>query len=68
MSRSPKPKFDESPTGSQDTPASATDVWVNTRSGAYWKPGTQYYGKTKQGKYMSEADAIKAGFHAAGGQ
>ncbi|MBC7806038.1 MAG: DNA/RNA non-specific endonuclease [Akkermansiaceae bacterium] len=50
------------------TPTSATDVWVNTRSGAYWKPGTQYYGKTKQGKYMREADAIKAGHHAAGGQ
>lgn len=51
-----------------DTPTRATDVWVNTRSGAYWKPGTQFYGKTKQGKYMSEADALKAGYHAAGGQ
>jgi DNA/RNA endonuclease G (NUC1) len=43
-------------------------VWVNTKSGAYWRPGTRYYGKTKQGKYMSEVDAIKAGYHAAGGQ
>lgn len=50
------------------TPTNANDVWVNTRSGAYWRPGTQFYGKTKQGKYMREADAIKAGYHAAGGQ
>jgi len=35
-------------------------VWVNTESG---KPGTRWYGKTKQGKYMTEADAIKAGYH-----
>ena len=46
----------------------AGKVWVNTRSGAYWTEGTEYYGKTKQGKYMSEADAIKAGYHAAGGK
>src|SRR6267154_3591512 len=36
--------------------------WVNTESG---KPGTRWYGKTKQGKYMTEADAIKAGYHPA---
>ena len=40
-------------------------VWVNSDSGVYHKPGTRWYGKTKQGKYMTEADAIKAGYHAA---
>ena len=37
-------------------------VWVNTASHVYHKPGTRYYGKTKHGKYMLEADAIKAGY------
>lgn len=40
-------------------------VWVNLDSGVYHYPGTRYYGKTKTGKYLSEADAIKAGYHAA---
>src|SRR5579859_336231 len=40
-------------------------VWVNTASGIYHKPGTRWYGKTKKGKYMLEADAIKAGYKAA---
>jgi cytoskeletal protein RodZ len=53
---------------SQQTPPANSSgmVWVNTDSGIYHKPGTRYYGKTKQGKYMTEADAIKAGYRAAG--
>ena len=35
-------------------------VWVNTDSGIYHKEGSRYYGKTKVGKYMTEADAVKA--------
>ena len=27
--------------------ATADDVWVNTRSGRYWRPGSRFYGKTK---------------------
>jgi len=37
-------------------------VWVNTDSGVYHKSG-RYYGKTKQGKFMPEGDAKKAGYH-----
>jgi hypothetical protein len=36
-------------------------VWVNTESHIYHKEGSRFYGKTKQGRYMSEADALKEG-------
>jgi hypothetical protein len=37
-------------------------VWVNTDTRVYHKQGTRWYGKTRHGKYMLEADAIKAGY------
>lgn len=40
-------------------------VWVNTDSHVYHKEGSRFYGTTKKGKYMSEADAMKEGDKAA---
>jgi competence protein ComEA len=37
-------------------------VWVNLTSKVYHVEGDRYYGKTKHGKFMTEADAIKAGY------
>ncbi|HOW72231.1 MAG TPA: helix-hairpin-helix domain-containing protein [Phycisphaerae bacterium] len=40
-------------------------VWVNTESGVFHKDNSRWYGKTKEGKFMTEADATKAGFREA---
>ncbi len=71
------PRFTVSPTGNAGETGStnantaepaAGQVWVNTRSGVIWPEGSQYYGKTKQGRYMSESEALKAGYHTAEGR
>jgi hypothetical protein len=42
----------------------AGKVWVNTKSNTYHCQGTEFYGKTKVGEYMPEADAKAKGAHA----
>jgi len=37
-------------------------VWVNTEAGVYHREGSPFYGTTPKGKYMTEQDAIQAGF------
>lgn len=39
----------------------ADKVWLNTASNVYHCPGTKYYGTTKQGAYMTEAEAKAKG-------
>ena len=47
------------------TPPEKGMVWVNLKTGVYHREGDRWYGKTKNGKFMSEADAQKAGYRAA---
>ena len=55
----------ETPPRANAPNATKTEVWVNTRSGIYWKPGSRHFGKTKYGRYMAESDAVAAGYRPA---
>ena len=38
-------------------------VWVNEETKVFHREGDRWYGRTKKGKYMTEADAAKMGAH-----
>jgi hypothetical protein len=40
-------------------------VWVNTETHVFHREGSRFYGKTKKGKYTTEAEAVKEGDRAA---
>ena len=46
------------------TPPAPGMVWVNTATKVFHREGDPWYGKTKEGKFMTEADALKAGYRA----
>jgi len=37
-------------------------VWVDTEAGVYYIERSPLYGRTRKGKYMTEQDAIQAGY------
>lgn len=37
-------------------------VWVNTELGVYHREGSPFYGTTAKGRYMTEQDAVQAGY------
>ena len=40
-------------------------VWVNLSTKVFHREGDRYYGNTKERKFMTEADALKAGYREA---
>jgi hypothetical protein len=57
------PKVSSTSNMAQAPGGGAGMVWVNTPTNVYHCPGSRYYGKTKEGKYMTEAQAKAAGAH-----
>lgn len=60
---SSKTKVDTMPTVAA-AGGSVSKVWVNDKSNVYHCFGTQFYGKTKSGSYMTEVEAKAKGGHA----
>jgi DNA uptake protein ComE-like DNA-binding protein len=60
------PKSAPSPSTMQaQTPPAPGMVWVNLETKVFHRQGDPWYGKTKKGKFMTEADALKAGYREA---
>ena len=53
--KAPEPQATQAPGGGKG------QVWVNSETHVFHKEGSKWYGRTKQGKYLSEAEAVKEG-------
>jgi len=56
-----------SPKANAENKKEEVSVWVNTKSGVYHCPGTRWYGTTKSGTLMTEAEAQQQGYRPANG-
>jgi hypothetical protein len=73
MPPAPAPAAAPTPAPAAKTAAPATAqqppvkgmVWVNLDTKVFHREGDRYYGATKNGKFMTEADAVKAGYREA---
>lgn len=60
-----KPATTKTATSTMPAPGGgAGKVWLNTSTHVYHCQGTKWYGKTKEGEYMTEAEAKAKGAHA----
>ena len=56
------------PAAQQASGAALNKVWVNTSTRVYHCPVDRYYGRTKDGKYMTESEAKASGAHGPRGE
>jgi predicted flap endonuclease-1-like 5' DNA nuclease len=59
-SRAARSESSESPVAYQPPPAAGM-VWVNLDTKIFHREGDRWYGRTKHGKYMTEAQAVREG-------
>jgi hypothetical protein len=58
-------KVDRKMTGTPRTPPQAGMVWADTATKIYHKEGDSSFGTTKKGKWLTEQEAVKEGYHLA---
>ena len=61
----PTPSKAPAPSAAAQQPPVKGMVWVNLNTKVFHREGDKYYGNTKNGKFMTEEDAVKAGYHEA---